>query len=96
MSVIHIFDAIGLMSEEVHRRDAIDKLKSRIRKVGTRCGDCTHWTKSSQCPQERNVNGQQRGPSFESFICGQFSECPRSKAFRAELQTELKELENTK
>ena len=40
------------------------------------CGDCYFWMKSSLCPQERNVNGRNKGPSMNGSICEKFAEAP--------------------
>jgi hypothetical protein len=37
-----------------------------------RCGDCTKWMKSRECPRERNVGGMSRGPSWEEYQCAAF------------------------
>ena len=38
-----------------------------------RCGDCSHWMKSSECPREHNVKGMSRGPSCDGMACDKFS-----------------------
>lgn len=38
-----------------------------------KCGNCQLWM-TRQCPQERNVNGWNKGPSCEGFACGKFAE----------------------
>lgn len=42
-----------------------------------KCGNCHFWMKSRECPAEKNVNGQSRGPSCEGFACQKFQPCPR-------------------
>ena len=39
-----------------------------------RCGDCDFWMKSSLCPEERNVNGWNKGPSMNGIPCSKFQE----------------------
>ena len=38
-----------------------------------KCGDCSFWMKSSECPQERNVNGWNKGPSMNGTPCEKFA-----------------------
>lgn len=42
-----------------------------------KCGNCHFWMKSRECPAEKNVNGQSRGPSCEGIACQKFQPCPR-------------------
>lgn len=39
-----------------------------------RCGDCFFWMKSSLCPEERNVNGWNKGPSMSGIPCAKFQD----------------------
>jgi hypothetical protein len=41
-------------------------LKNRIGK----CGSCSKWMKSGQCPHEKNINGMNRGPSMGESVRG--------------------------
>lgn len=85
-----IWDWAGKMSEHIHRQDRIQKLRARIIKIGTVCGDCSKWMKSSQCPNEHStMSGYNKGPSCEGRKCGAFIECARSTNFRTELTAEL-------
>ena len=36
-----------------------------------KCGQCKLWM-TRECPQERNVNGWNRGPSCEGVTCSKF------------------------
>ena len=40
-----------------------------------RCGDCSLWM-TSKCPEEKNVNGWNRGPSMNGYTCHQFTPKP--------------------
>ena len=84
-----LWDWAGRLSEHVHREDRLRKLRARIAPIGTRCGDCDKWMKSSLCPQERNVNGYTRGPSCEGLKCAQFVEAGSATRLRADLLAEL-------
>lgn len=53
------------------------------------CGKCEWWMKSSDCPQERNVNGYSRGPSTSSTLARSCAKFERSK--RSEEMTSLLE-----
>lgn len=37
-----------------------------------RCGECSKWMKSRECPREKNVNGWTRGPSSGDVTCDSF------------------------
>ena len=53
-----------------------------------KCGNCHFWMKSRECPAEKNVNGQSRGPSCEGIACQKFEPCPRMKETFAKLLSE--------
>ncbi len=80
------------MSEAMHRVHKIRDLQNGIARVGTRCGDCDKWMKSSQCPAEKNVNGMSRGPSSEAFKCSQFVETATASKRRVDLTEELAQI----
>lgn len=88
-----IWDWAAKLSEHTYRMDRMRKLSADIRVIGTRCGDCDNWMKSSQCPQERNENGRQRGPSMNGLKCIQFVETHQATARRETLKDELKTVE---
>jgi len=53
------------------------------------CGRCNFWMMSSQCPQERNVNGISKGPSSGSKLavtCQKFEMSQRAKERTAKLE----------
>lgn len=37
-----------------------------------KCGQCNKWMKSNLCPKEKNVNGWNKGPGMDTFICKEF------------------------
>lgn len=37
-----------------------------------KCGECSHWMKSRECPKEHNVKGMSRGPSCDALACDKF------------------------
>lgn len=41
--------------------------------MALKCGDCAKWMCSSLCPQEKNVNGRNEGPSCNGRICSDFT-----------------------
>jgi hypothetical protein len=85
-----VWDWCGKMSEHIHRQDRIKNLRARIIKIGTVCGDCSKWMKSSECPQERStMSGYNKGPSCEGRKCEAFVEAARSTNHRATLTAEL-------
>lgn len=56
-----------MASEEI-RWAIADAIKSGLPK----CGECSHWMKSSLCPREHNVKGMSRGPSCGDSVCSKF------------------------
>jgi hypothetical protein len=83
------FDFGMAFSDRVHELDRLQKLRARIGKIGTRCGDCDKWMKSCECPKEHNVNGQTTGPSSDEIKCNQFTEALSSTRLRTQLLAEL-------
>ena len=84
-----IWDWAARLSAERQRIAKIRELTIDIRNVGTVCGDCDLWMKSSYCPREVNVNGRRRGPSMNAAICGKFEECWSATERRKDLQDKL-------
>lgn len=84
-----LWDWAARFSEHVHRQEKIRQLKSRLAVIGTRCGDCDLWMKSSQCPREHNVNGRSQGPSMNDCICGQFRKDADAEKRRSDLANNL-------
>lgn len=74
---------------------AIRDLSDRIKLIGTHCGDCDKWMKSSACPREINIKGRLFGPSCNSPICDEFVECSTATNNRAKLTADLAKLNNT-
>lgn len=87
-----IWDWAGKLSCAVHKNNKICDLQSRINKIGTRCGDCYNWMKSTMCPKEHNIKGYSRGPSCDDYKCKDFVQTEHSIEFKAELEKELKEV----
>lgn len=77
------------MSDNAIRWAISDCLRSML----ARCGDCSHWMKSRECPRERNADGMSRGPSCGAIVCDQFSakdaaqEADRASKFDAAIRT---------
>ena len=44
------------------------------------CGRCYWWMKSNDCPQERNVNGWNKGPSGGSLLARSCSKFQRNSS----------------
>lgn len=88
-----VWDWADRFSRHVHRANEIARLRREIGETGTECGDCDKWMKSRECPRERNVNGQTRGPSWGAPICGQFVEAASAAKRRNRLQAELTALQ---
>lgn len=51
-----------------------------------RCGDCSFWMKSSDCPEERNVNGWNKGPSMNGIPCVKFQDTASPRPAKASKQ----------
>lgn len=47
-------------------------ISDAIRSGLPKCGECSHWMKSSLCPREHNVKGMSRGPSSGEAACDKF------------------------
>ena len=86
-----IWDWAADFSAHIHRRDRIMRLERDIAKIGTRCGDCFNWMKSSRCPREKNINGMSRGPSMGAPVgaCPKFQLDPSDAKHRERLEVEL-------
>lgn len=81
-----LLDWAARFSTALHRQARIVELNAEIAKV--RCGDCSHWMKSRECPRERNVNGWNHGPSCEDLPCQLFIEDSLSTKLREEWRAE--------
>ena len=69
----NVFDAFMALSAELHAEDRRRKELAHLRENAMRkCGSCDKWMKSRECPREHNVNGRNRGPSWNGSPCGQF------------------------
>lgn len=89
-----IWDWAGKFSEAVHRRDEMRKLSIEIRKIGTTCGDCDKWMKTSMCPAEKSdISGYSKGPSCNGLKCQQLIETKQATERREELKAKLARLE---
>lgn len=84
-----VWDWADKMSAHTQRLHEIRTLRAQLLTTGNRCGDCSKWMKSRECPAERNVDGMSRGPSANSHKCSAFEESLRSQARRAELTLKL-------
>jgi hypothetical protein len=85
-----VWDWAGKLSEHTHRLDRIRKLRARIIVIGSVCGDCDKWMKSSQCPREvSTMSGYNKGPSCGEFKCNSFVESVAATKLRDELSAEL-------
>ncbi len=69
MNVFAIFDAAMAASEALHKEDERQREAFARR---PRCGNCYFWLKSRDCPREKNVNGQSRGPSCNGSPCEKY------------------------
>lgn len=96
MSAGAVFDAVfeamlaadSAMQKAVRLRD----LRTELAVIGTRCGHCSKWMKSRECPKEHNVNGMSRGPSCESLKCSEYVESNFAIQFREKKAAEIAEL----
>ena len=84
-----IWDWAARLSEHTQRLGRIRQLRADLRRLGMECGDCDKWMKSRECPRERNVNGQTRGPSMTALVCGQYVEAASTTKRRVELEAAL-------
>lgn len=55
------------MSEEIRWAIA-----DAIASAWPKCGECSKWMKSRECPREHNVKGMSRGPSSGDGACDKF------------------------
>lgn len=88
------FDAFLRADMRRQHQIKIGELSRELASVGSTCGDCDRWMKSSECPAEKNVNGMSRGPSSGARICPSFTiadSAIRHKARLAEQIAKLKE-----
>jgi len=71
------------------RRAELNRLRQELAKIGSVCGDCDLWMKSTQCPREVNVNGWNRGPSMADHKCSKFALSRQSEDRRARLAAQI-------
>lgn len=88
-----VWDWADKMSAHTQRLHEIRTLRAKLLETGNRCGDCTKWMKSRECPAERNVGGMSRGPSAGSMKCGAYVETARATKRREEILAKLATLE---
>ena len=69
-----LIDALGKAGHLAYLKRERARIQNDAR---PKCGNCHFWMKSRECPAEKNVNGQSRGPSCEGFACQKFQPCPR-------------------
>lgn len=83
-----VWDWAARLSAYTHRQDELRRLTKEISQIGTKCGDCYNWMKSSLCPREtRNNAGRRVGPSMNEFVCSNFQEDARQTKRREELKS---------
>jgi hypothetical protein len=93
--VKEIWDWVGKFSEAIHKRDEVSKLCRALHEPN-KCGDCTYWMKSSQCPREQSsIRGYSTGPSMNAWPCSKFTQSRASTEHRRKLAEQLVELERT-
>jgi hypothetical protein len=83
-----LVETTGQLSRLAHLRDMLATARQSDAK---RCGNCFFWMKSSLCPQERNVNGRNHGPSMNSPACGKFQIEQRAIDLKARRLAEARE-----
>lgn len=89
-----IWDWAAKLSAHTQRAHKMAELRRDIARVGTACGGCDHWMKSSLCPREtRNNAGRRVGPSMNGPKCSKFQENPWDTQRREELKAKLAALE---
>jgi len=86
-----VFGCAHRFSEHVHRVAERRETWANLQAC-KRCGACAHWMKSRDCPREKNVNGQTRGPSSRDIPCGKFEESASATKHREGLQAKYAEL----
>lgn len=73
-----MMDQIDKMVDALTKVARLSDLKGKrahaVQRSKPRCGNCSNWMKSRQCPKEVNVNGRSQGPSCEGFACPSFVE----------------------
>lgn len=85
-----IWDWAAKLSAHTQRVHQIAQLRRDIAEIGTKCGDCWHWMKSSSCPREsRNNAGRRVGPSMNGPKCFKFEEESWQTKRREELKAKL-------
>lgn len=84
-----VFDWGMAFSDHVQRIARMGELRREIVQIGLRCGSCSKWMKSRQCPREHNVNGHQRGPSMLDTKCSEFIMSASSQQLLDERTAEL-------
>jgi hypothetical protein len=81
-----LWDMALRFGEAVQAAECLAELRSDAQ---PRCGECTHWMKSKECPREVNVNGWNRGPNVNGTPCDSFNPTKRHlenvAAFKAEI-----------
>lgn len=65
---------IDAMTKVSRLADLRANLNHAKRRMMPRCGNCSHWMKSNQCPKEVNVKGRSQGPSCEGIACKSYVE----------------------
>ena len=68
-----LFDSLGKAAHLAYLKREHARIKADAR---PKCGNCNFWMKSRECPAEKNVNGQSRGPSCEGIACQKFEPSP--------------------
>lgn len=89
----NLFGAFERVAVAVQMDEKKRELRVKLHRIGTTCGDCSKWMKSSQCPAERNVNGRNVGPSMNAPRCAAFNESSEATTSRAEMKARIAELE---
>ena len=69
-----IVNAVEAVAAEAQKREEVNSLRRRARKLECECGSCQHWMKLGACPREKmdNLAGRHRGPSMTALVCGAF------------------------
>ena len=84
-----IWDIEQRISARFHALSKRELVIDKLRERATSCGDCDHWMKSMCCPQERTINGYQRGPSANTLACSAFQMSPSAAEYADSLRQEL-------
>jgi hypothetical protein len=86
-----IFDAFVLMSDEIHKQDAINKKQAQINSVKEhRCGNCANWMKVTCIPEKTTGNKK----SMNSLGCELFDYDFMSIKLAGEFEAELQAIKN--